>query len=167
MKCGFVFLTACLFFVIHLRPPFSDSAVPQAEIVVELPGSSNIHFALYLVVDSQDVVLSTWFHRLFLRPVKLRRHPVAAALAWLLLTAEDVKANPGPGPGLRRARKFKFSCSVCSAPVKSNQRGVQCECCYYWLHARCILPRTWWSTAKTLSRLPGFITHSSGQVYII
>ena len=39
---------------------------------------------------------------------------------------------------LRQARKFKFPCGVCSAPVKSNLRGVQCECCYYWLHAWCI-----------------------------
>ena len=112
MKCGFMFLTACLFFVLHLRPPFSDSAIPQAEIVVELPGSSNIYFALYLVVDSQDIVLSTLFHHPFLRPVKLRQHPVAAALAWLLLAAGNVKANPGPGPGpglgLRQTRKFRF-----------------------------------------------------------
>ena len=77
MKCGFVLLTACLFFVLRLQPPFSDSAVPQAEIVVELPGSSNILFSPYLVVDSQDFVSTTWIHRPFLRPVKLRQHPIA------------------------------------------------------------------------------------------
>ena len=27
---------------------------------------------------------------------------------------------------------------VCSAPVKDTQRGVQCEVCYFWLHAKCI-----------------------------
>ena len=136
MKCGFVLLTACLFFVLRLRPPFSDSAVPRAEIVVELPGSSNIRFAPYLVVDGQDFVSSTRIHRPFLSQTQTA--PCCRCLAWLLLAAGDVEANPGPGLGLRQARKFKFPCGVCSAPVKSNQRGVHCECCYYWLHARCI-----------------------------
>ena len=108
MKCGFVFLTACLFFVLRLWPPSSDCAVPQAELV-ELPGSSNIHFAPYLVVDSHDIVSSTWIHRPFLRTVKLRWRPITAVLVWLLLAAGDVEANAGPGP---RAMKFKFPCGV-------------------------------------------------------
>ena len=112
------------------------------------PGRSNIYFVLYLVVDSQDIVLSTWIHCPFLRPVKLRWRPIANTLAWLLLAARVVEANPGLGPGLRQVRKFKFLCGVCSAFVKSNQCGVQCECGYYWLHARCIGMDT--PTYKTL-----------------
>ena len=29
-------------------------------------------------------------------------------------------------------------CGVCSAPVKTNQRRVQCDVCATWLHTRCI-----------------------------
>ena len=51
---------------------------------------------------------------------------------WLLfLLAGDIELNPGP-------RHWKYPCGICSGPVKSNQRGVQCDVCAYWLHARCI-----------------------------
>ena len=35
-------------------------------------------------------------------------------------------------------RRWKYPCGVCSAPVKYNQRGVQCDVCTSWLHAKCI-----------------------------
>ena len=162
MKYGFAFLTAHLFCVLHLRPLFSDSAVPQAEIIGELPGPSNIYFVPYLVVDSQDIVLSTWIHCPFLKPVKLRWRPIADALAWLLLAAGVVEANPGPGLGLRQVRKFKFPCGVCSVPVTSNQCGVQCECGYSWLHARCIGMHT--PTYKRL-QTPGVVKSVLMKLY--
>ena len=51
----------------------------------------------------------------------------------LLLLAGDIERNPGP-----TGRRWKFPCGVCSAPVRRDQRGVQCEICGFWLHARCI-----------------------------
>ena len=42
MKCGLVFLTACLLSALHLWPLLSDSAILQVKFVGELPGSSNI-----------------------------------------------------------------------------------------------------------------------------
>ena len=50
---------------------------------------------------------------------------------WLILLAGDVEVNPGP-------RNWKYPRGVCAKPVKSNQRGVQCEVCTLWLHTRCI-----------------------------
>ena len=47
----------------------------------------------------------------------------------VLLLSGDVEINPGP---------VKHPCKVCDKPVKSNQRGILCECCYYWLHAKCL-----------------------------
>ena len=49
----------------------------------------------------------------------------------MLLLAGDVEINPGP-------RVYRFPCGVCSAPVKSNQKGIFCDVCSSWLHARCI-----------------------------
>ncbi len=34
--------------------------------------------------------------------------------------------------------QLEVSLPVCNKPVKSNQRGIQCEVCYSWLHAKCI-----------------------------
>lgn len=50
---------------------------------------------------------------------------------WILLLAGDIEVDPGP-------RQWRFPCEVCSAPVKNNQKGVQCDVCDSWLHARCI-----------------------------
>ena len=50
---------------------------------------------------------------------------------WLILLGGDVEVNPGP-------RNWKYPCGVCAKPVKSNQRGVQCDVCTMWLHTRCI-----------------------------
>ena len=60
---------------------------------------------------------------------------VKLALATLplcyFLIAGDIETNPGP-------KQCKFPCGVCSAPVKINQSGVQCDVCGFWLHSRCI-----------------------------
>ena len=47
----------------------------------------------------------------------------------LLLLCGDISANPGP--------QWKFPCSVCTKPVKSNQQGICCDQCDQWLHTRC------------------------------
>jgi len=35
--------------------------------------------------------------------------------------------------------KADICCTVCTKPVKSNQRGTFCDCCLRWIHAKCIL----------------------------
>ena len=59
-------------------------------------------------------------------------HLQALVNYWLLLLAGDVERNPGP---------VKHPCGICSRPVKCNQKGIQCDCCYYWLHTKCLKMR--------------------------
>ena len=47
---------------------------------------------------------------------------------WLLLLAGDVATNPGP---------VRYPCTVCAKPVRANQRGVICDTCDLWTHAKC------------------------------
>jgi len=35
--------------------------------------------------------------------------------------------------------KPDISCTICSKPVKCNQRGIFCDICLRWTHAKCIL----------------------------
>ena len=57
--------------------------------------------------------------------------PSRVLISLILLTSGDIKTNPGP------ARRWKYPCTICSAPVKSNQRGIQCDMCDLWTHASC------------------------------
>ncbi|XP_048586113.1 uncharacterized protein LOC125568277 [Nematostella vectensis] len=50
-------------------------------------------------------------------------------LLCLLLLGGDIQLNPGP--------KLKFPCGSCNKPVKSNQKGIQCDNCNLWYHTRC------------------------------
>ena len=47
----------------------------------------------------------------------------------LVLISGDVAENPGP---------VKNPCGKCERPVRSNQRGIQCEDCMFWHHIKCI-----------------------------
>ena len=51
-------------------------------------------------------------------------------------------ANPPPQPGSssepNRPKSIRFPCKVCDKPVKSNQKGLQCDSCMFWLHTKCI-----------------------------
>ena len=47
----------------------------------------------------------------------------------LLILAGDVAMNPGP---------FRFPCRVCTRPVRSNQRGIECDVCRQWCHVACV-----------------------------
>lgn len=49
----------------------------------------------------------------------------------LLLLSGNVEQNFGP--------HYKYPCGSCTKPVKSNQRGVQCDICDIWYHTRCML----------------------------
>ena len=48
----------------------------------------------------------------------------------LILLCGDVNINPGPN--------WKCPCGLCKKPVKSNQRGIQCDSCDTWIHTRCL-----------------------------
>lgn len=50
-------------------------------------------------------------------------------LCKLLLLGGNVALNPGPN--------WKYPCGKCSKPVKSNQKGILCDFCDRWYHARC------------------------------
>ena len=47
----------------------------------------------------------------------------------LLLLCGDIDLNPGP--------QWKYPCGVCNKPVRSNQKGLQCDYCDRWFHSRC------------------------------
>ena len=51
-------------------------------------------------------------------------------LVLLLLLSGDVELNPGP---------IRFPCGKCNKPVKNNQKGLQCNRCDVWYHAKCEL----------------------------
>ena len=52
-------------------------------------------------------------------------------LLQVLLLSGDVQLNPGP---------IRYPCGVeaCGKPVKSNQKGIQCDGCFSWFHTKCI-----------------------------
>ena len=84
--------------------------------------------------------------------------------AAFLLCCGDVEPNPGPN--------YKHPCTVCSHPVKCNQRGIQCSWCEKWTHAKCCgvstteydhlttLDDDWLCPRCPLSELPFFHTDS-------
>ena len=49
-------------------------------------------------------------------------------LSTLLLNG-NVETNPGP--------QYKYPCGDCAKPVKCSQKGIQCDMCDIWYHARC------------------------------
>ena len=51
----------------------------------------------------------------------------------LLCLSGDIAVNPGPA-----ARKWKFPCKECAKPVKSNDKGLQCDSCDIWCHLKCV-----------------------------
>ena len=85
-----------------------------------------------LILASLDLLFSPSSGRP--RPLLARPpHTLSSQVVWLLtITSGDIELNPGP------FRKYKHPCGVCSGPVKSNQKGIYCDICNSWLHARCI-----------------------------
>lgn len=47
----------------------------------------------------------------------------------------SIYCHPNPGPA---KPVYKFPCGICEKPVKSNQRGVQCDDCDVWFHTKCM-----------------------------
>ena len=58
-----------------------------------------------------------------------RSHSLALSF-FILILSGDIEQNPGPG--------IKFPCGVCKKSVRSNQRGVACDCCDLWFHTKCM-----------------------------
>ena len=55
--------------------------------------------------------------------------PVAVIFVLRLLwLCGDIQINPGP---------TKNPCSICSKPVRSNQKAVLCDNCNLWCHCKC------------------------------
>ena len=58
----------------------------------------------------------------------------------------DVHPNPGFGntsdttvvSAGRKPPTWKHPCAICSKPVRSNQKGILCDGCCNWHHAKCI-----------------------------
>ena len=93
--------------------------------------NSKLLFAPRQLALRSPVVLCIWRENSHLCPHlrTLRRRPLAIPNCyWLLLLAGDVERNPGP---------VKFPCTMCSKPVKRNQRAILCDTCYKWTHASC------------------------------
>ena len=63
--------------------------------------------------------------------LKRDRTPSSFLVLSLLLLSGNVELNPGP--------HYKHPCGSCTKPVKTNQRGVQCDICDIWYHTRCML----------------------------
>ena len=91
------------------------------------------------MLDSYAVVAVDWRNSNQLRlktrgiyrfhPQRLYRvHRPAAVIVTLLLASGDIESNPGP---------VQYPCTVCKKPVKRNQRGIMCDGCSQWTHARC------------------------------
>ena len=75
-------------------------------------------------------VVCTWKKNSHLR-ASLKRNKgchIIPPCYWLLILAGDIELNPGP---------LKYPCSVCHSSVKNNQRGIFCNKCELWAHAKC------------------------------
>ena len=57
-----------------------------------------------------------------------KKMSMRVVLSMLLLNG-NVETNPGP--------QYKYPCGDCAKPVKCNQKGIQCDMCDIWYHARC------------------------------
>ena len=72
---------------------------------------------------------------------KMADVPSSRTLMWLLLILSgDISQNPGPTTPTKSGlhKHYKYPCGICEKPVKSNQKGVQCDSCDLWYHLRCL-----------------------------
>lgn len=127
MACSFSYLISCLWFCLALtKAYYCDSNIDDDNLDPSFAPKS------FLVqADHRLAVSCIWKTNFLLR--QSTRHRLAASSPncyWLLpWLAGDIEANPGP---------VRFPCRRCDRPVKCNQKGIQCDVCYDWLHVRCI-----------------------------
>lgn len=91
---------------------------PDTTFTEERPAASLL-FTKYDQCRGAEVVLGST------RVVFRRR---MCLVYWLLALSGDIEVNPGP---------VRHPCSVCQRSVKSNQRGICCDNCDRWSHAKC------------------------------
>ena len=122
---------SCAFFL-----PSYVGATTFPTLEVRKPTSSpryrSINFAPHFRVNSASILAMTTSVQPSLRyALRYCRygHRCSALSTLLLFAAGDIVKNPGP---------VRYPCRRCSRPVKSIQRGIQCEVCYFWLHANCV-----------------------------
>ena len=94
---------------------------PSVDITLSTGSTVSRHIWLRAVLRASRAA------RLGINKISVKR--TVSALLSLLPLSGDVELNPGP---------VRHPCRICDRPVKCNQRGVQCECCYYWLHTKCM-----------------------------
>ena len=130
MKWNFLLCTILVFFTVRrTSPTYCDD--PQCTNTTE-EAPNTIRFAPALRVQSSEVVVAASSLNFCRRRLSILRLSQRSLLSiWLLLLAGDVEVNPGP-------RGVRHPCGVCSKAVRSNQKTILCEVCYYWLHTRCI-----------------------------
>lgn len=83
---------------------------------------------LFSPKSTKAFLLHVWRRNPHLAPLNKKLRPHIPSSYWLLLIAGDVESNPGP---------TKYPCTSCCKPVKSNQKGILCDRCDMWTHARC------------------------------
>lgn len=117
--CGFQ-LSACvvLFLILRLIP---DNRGDPTRTTTTGESPLSIRFApVCLKIYGCEVVSSSKFSHL--------RTSRSLLTVVLLLLAGDVEVNPG---------STKYPCTLCSKPVRKNQRGILCDKCKKWTHASC------------------------------
>ena len=55
----------------------------------------------------------------------------------LLVLVGDVELNPGPIHPSECRPCYRYPCTICAKPVKSNQHGIECSKCLLWTHRCC------------------------------
>ena len=73
-------------------------------------------------INSFSPIVATWRRLYRFKPLRIENSPSLVALCLLLLCAENVEVNPSP-------KQWRYPCGVCLAPIKCNQRSVQCNTC--------------------------------------
>ena len=112
---NFCFLVSCLWlWLVVSRLAHASS---EDESSCGLPGGGGI-----------QCVILVWKKGSHLRPNYYRGRALVPIHFWLLLLAGDVEVNPG---------HVRYPCTMCKKAVKSNQRGILCDRCELWSHARC------------------------------
>ena len=112
-----------------IRDPMTSSTnTVTGEAVYTIRFTANL-----LPVHLDQVTLLTWRRSSHLLPCRLPKGFTNKLFYLLLISAGDIEVNPGPA-----TTRWKYPCGVCSKPVRCNQKGIQCDVCTSWLHARCI-----------------------------